>query len=146
MSQPRAQLKSQVNGHTAMNGSAVAPAPPAAPASVDASGLPWEHSIINEVPFEDLTRRICDWIFLTIGDAETPSGGAVFEIEAKIGDIFDIEEGRRLKLPHIVTETIFNKDVFRKTKFESSMNMVRIHKSNPHFHFHRNATNRRLST
>ena len=125
MTQPRAQPKSQVNGHAAMNGSALVPAPQAVPAALNASGLPWEHSIINEVPYEDLTRRICDWIYTTIGEAETPSGGAVFEIEAKIGDIYDIEEGRRLRLPHIETETIFNKDMFRKTKFESSMNMVR---------------------
>ena len=55
--------------------------------------------------------------------AEPPSGGAVFEIEAKIGEIHDIEEGMRLSLP-VETETIFNKDRFRRTKFESSMNMV----------------------
>ena len=84
---------------------------------------PWEPSITNLVPYEDLTRRVCHWIVSTIGMAEAPSEGAVFEIEGKIGEIHDIEEGGRLNLP-VDTEAIFNKDRFRRTKFESSMSMV----------------------
>ena len=46
----------------------------------------------------------------------------MFEIEAKIGEIHDIEEGRRLSLP-VGCETVFLKDRWRRTKFESSMDM-----------------------
>lgn len=109
---------SQVNGYVATNGNAIVHP------VLDASDLPREPSITNQVPYEDLTRQISDWIVGTIGMAEPPSGGAMFEIEAKIGDIHDIEEGQRLNLP-VLTETVFNKEKFRKTKFESSMNMVR---------------------
>ena len=84
---------------------------------------PWEPSITNLIPYEDLTRSVCGWIVRTIGHAETPSGGAVFEIEAKIGEICAIDDGERINLP-VDTETIFNKDKFRATKFESTMNVV----------------------
>jgi hypothetical protein len=84
---------------------------------------PWEPSITNTIPYEDLTRSVCDWIVRTIGHAETPSGGAVFEIEAKIGEIRAMDDGERINLP-VDTETIFNKDKFRATKFESTMNVV----------------------
>lgn len=118
VSQPLARIKDHVNGHTPTNGSAVVQP------TVDAAGLPFESSIMNKVPYEDLTRRICDWIVQTIGMAEPPSGGAVFEIEAKVGEIHDIERGQRLTLP-VSTEAIFIKEKFGRTKFESSMNMVR---------------------
>jgi hypothetical protein len=112
-----AGIGNTVNGHASINGSVPPPAPvfPADP--------PLEPSITNQTPFEDLTRRVSDWIVRTIGMAEPPSGGAVFEIEAKIGEIHDVEEGQRLSLP-VDTETIFNRDNFRRTKFESSMSMV----------------------
>jgi hypothetical protein len=84
---------------------------------------PWEPSIMNIIPYEDLTRSVCQWIVGTIGNAETPSGGAVFEIEAKIGEICAADDGERINLP-VSTETIFNKDKFRATKFESTMNVV----------------------
>jgi len=83
----------------------------------------WEPSILNLTPYEDLTRRVCDWIYQVIGMASPPAGGAVFEIEAKIGAIFDIENGERVTLP-VETEAVFNKDRWRRTKFESSMDMV----------------------
>lgn len=84
---------------------------------------PWEPSIMNIIPYEDLTRSVCQWIVGTIGNAEPPSGGAVFEIEAKLGEICAADDGERINLP-VSTETIFNKDKFRATKFESTMNVV----------------------
>jgi hypothetical protein len=86
---------------------------------------PWEPSIMNIIPYEDLTRSVCQWIVGTIGNAEPPSGGAVFEIEAKLGEICAADDGERINLP-VSTETIFNKDKFRATKFESTMNVVSI--------------------
>jgi hypothetical protein len=100
-----------------MNGNA-ATGPPTGPPT-----LPWEPSITNLIPYEDLTRHISDWIVGTIDKEDVPSGGAMFEIEAKIGEIHDIEEGRRLSLP-VGCETIFLKDRWRRTKFESSMDQA----------------------
>ncbi|KIX07542.1 uncharacterized protein Z518_02195 [Rhinocladiella mackenziei CBS 650.93] len=90
-----------------------------------AQGEPrWEPSITNVVPYEDLTRRVCDWIFSVIGMAAPPGGGAMFEIEAKIGAIFDEQSGYRLSLP-VETETIFNREKYRgRTSFKSSMDMA----------------------
>lgn len=108
-----------------MNGQGHAPAPPAPPAAQDEPR--WESSILDKIPYEDLTRRVCDWIFHVIGMANPPVGGAMFEIEAKVGCIFDEQSGHRLSLP-VDTETVFNKDKYRgRTSFKSSMDMVRIH-------------------
>lgn len=86
----------------------------------------WEPSIMNVTPYEDLTRRVCDWIFSVIGMANPPAGGAMFEIEAKVGSIYDEQAGHRLSLP-VDTETWFNRDKFRgRTSFKSSMDIVRI--------------------
>ncbi|KIV77563.1 hypothetical protein PV11_09353 [Exophiala sideris] len=88
------------------------------------SELPWEPSITNVVPVEDLTRKLCTWIYSILGEANTPQGGAVFEIEAKLGSIFDEQASHRLSLP-VETETFFNRDKFRgRTSFKSSMNMI----------------------
>jgi mRNA capping enzyme, beta chain len=108
-----------VNGNPAANGHAPVTTP------LQQAAPHWEPSITNEEPYEDLTQSICDWIIQTIGMATPPSGGAMFEIEAKIGEIFDVEEGTRIRLP-VLTEAIFNKNVYRRTKFESSMNMVSL--------------------
>jgi len=89
-----------------------------------ADGSYWEPSITNQVPFEDLTRRLCDWIYGVIGNKQQPTDGAVFEIEAKIGQIVENDTDIRLLLP-VETETVFNKDRHRgRTKFANSMNMV----------------------
>ncbi len=88
--------------------------------------VPWEPSIINEAAFDDLTRRVCDWILFTIGDKQAPAGGAMFEIEAKVGMIFDEGTGDRLRLP-VLTETVFNRRNYGgRTSFKSSMNVVSI--------------------
>jgi len=87
---------------------------------------PWEPSITNVVPVEDLTRRLCAWIYSILGEASEPQGGAVFEIEAKLGSIFDEQASHRLSLP-VETEAFFNRDKYRgRTSFKSSMNMVSL--------------------
>lgn len=118
-----------VNGHASVNGHVNhAPAMQAVPVAATAPIEPsdWEPSIMGSTPYEELTRYICDMIYNTIGNAEPPTDGAVFEIEAKLGEIHNIEEGRRIRLP-VMTETVFDKNQFGPpTRFESSMNIVSI--------------------
>lgn len=123
-----------VDGHASMNG-IVNHAPPVqtmpTTASAPTGPSDWEPSIMGSTPYEELTRYMCDMIYRTIGNAEPPSDGAVFEIEAKLGEIHNVEEGRRLRLP-VMTETIFDKNSFGPaTRFESSMNVVRMILASP---------------
>jgi len=97
---------------------------PLVPTTVSSAEPRWEPSIMNVIPYEDLTRRACDWIFSVIGMANPPAGGATFEIEAKIGNIYDEQAGHRLSLP-VETETWFNRDKYRgRTSFKSSMDIA----------------------
>ena len=103
-------------------------APPLADALV--GGLPLlEPSIVNTTPFEEVTRMIADFLFenvvmeQSIGVAATGEAatGAVFEIEAKLGQIIDQRTNDRLSLP-VMTETILSHaDPNIRTKFQSSM-------------------------
>lgn len=126
---PAAHVPPSVNGLAPLNGNVnraqpVQTTPVAAALPVQPSD--WEPSIMGSTPYEELTRYICDMIFNTIGNADPPTGGAVFEIEAKLGEIYDVEEGRRIRLP-VMTETVFDKNKFGPpTRFESSMNVVSI--------------------
>lgn len=93
-------------------------------ATTSPSDRPWEPSILMEPAPDDLTRYLCDWIFFKIGNRHLPVGGAAFEIEAKVGTIFDDQSGQRLSLP-ADTETVFNRQNYRgRTSFKSSMDVV----------------------
>ena len=124
-------LKSQLvpsgpltNGYVTVNGNRH-DTPASTLAHSAADGLS-HRSITYQTPHEDLTRWICNQIYLTIGDREQPTNGAAFEVEAKIGEIHDNQEGQRLSLP-VMTETVFDKNRHRsQTRFESSMNMVSL--------------------
>lgn len=86
----------------------------------------WEVSITTVTPYEDLTKKVCDWIVHWLLNATPPSNGAMFEIEAKVGAIFDEQTGLRLQLP-VDTETVFLRDKWRgRTSFKSSMNIVSL--------------------
>lgn len=135
--QPIVNGQPHAQAHVQGQGVATGPAPGSAPSQVQAvvpgvvpaaaaqDELPWEPSITNVVPYEDLSRRVCDWVVQMIGMANPPGGGAMFEIEAKIGSIVDEQTGHRLSLP-VETEALFNRDKFRgRTSFQSSMDMVR---------------------
>ncbi|KAL4885560.1 CYTH-like domain-containing protein [Aspergillus karnatakaensis] len=112
------------------------PAPPAqavqstGPAQLKSLG-PWEPSISGFIPFEDITKVVCDFLFKHVvmrNDAMAgPAGatavgqGAIIEIEAKLGQLMDLDRGERLHLP-ILTESVINKDNTRlRTNFESNM-------------------------
>jgi hypothetical protein len=106
------------NGH-------VQPAIIALPEVHETSDGKWDASITNQIPYEDLTKRVADWIFIVIGN-KSPGQGAVFEIEAKVGHIFDEQAGCRLQMP-IDTEAVFSKEKYRgRTSFQSSMDMVSL--------------------
>ncbi|KAI4134389.1 MAG: hypothetical protein LQ347_001566 [Umbilicaria vellea] len=126
-------VKDVTNGN---NGNAVQghdmPLPKGQPELGDHGPLgPWESSILGSViPYEDLTRTISDWLFqqvVTRGDVDTgPAGGgpglgAILEIEAKIGQIIDLNRGERLRLPVLTECVISQSDPSIRTKFESSM-------------------------
>ena len=95
-------------------------------------GLPWELSITNSAPPNDLVRTVSDFLFINmlsrpnigVGD---PRNGAL-EIEAKIGQLIDRRTNSRLFLP-VDTMTALKAGFSREhIKFESFMNEAsRIH-------------------
>ncbi|KAI4120569.1 MAG: hypothetical protein LQ338_006920 [Usnochroma carphineum] len=100
---------------------------------LDPAGLlgPWEPTITNVIPAEELTREIMNYLFQTVvqmnGVAFGPAGGsntvrgAVVEIEAKIGQIIDRNTNDRLRLP-VMTECMLSRtDPNLRTAFRSSM-------------------------
>ena len=87
---------------------------------------PWEKSIINQTPHEELTKTVADFIFsqVVLRDDIGSVPGAVLEIEAKLGQIIDKNTNDRLRLP-VLTECVLNKsDPSFRTIFKSSMTEV----------------------
>jgi hypothetical protein len=84
----------------------------------------WEVSIIGQHAADDLARAVADWIYQQIGERAEPGGGALFEIEAKVGKIWDEDNDCRLQLA-VGSETVFEKHLHRgRTSFKSTMNEV----------------------
>ncbi|KAL8903775.1 MAG: hypothetical protein Q9207_003699 [Kuettlingeria erythrocarpa] len=92
---------------------------------------PWEPTITDVIPAEELTRTVMDYLIHTVvqmnGVAFGPAGGsatgrgAVVEIEAKIGQIIDQNTNDRLRLP-VETECVLSRnDPNLRTQFRSSM-------------------------
>jgi len=114
-------VKQETQTPQVMNGQAQNQGPPPGNNPDD---VRWEPSITTITPYEDLTKRVCDWIVHWLANAAPPSNGAVFEIEAKVGAIYDEQTGQRLMLP-VETETVFSREKYRgRTSFKSSMNVV----------------------
>ncbi|KAL9619226.1 MAG: hypothetical protein Q9160_006161 [Pyrenula sp. 1 TL-2023] len=123
---PPAPPASTVNGQLPLNG-----APPPMPLQQPPStSPPWEACITNTVPYEDLTRLLCDLIFLHIGGAEPPEGGAKFEIEAKLGEIQSREEHTRLRYP-MMTEALVNTDNVHHKALNDFLNECLKHSQAP---------------
>lgn len=99
--------------------------PKAQPAFEDDGPLgPWEPSILNLLPAEELTRAICDFIFAEVVTRDDVGPGAVIEIEAKLGQLIDKNTNDRLRLP-VATECILSKnDPNLRISFKSSMTEV----------------------
>jgi hypothetical protein len=92
---------------------------------------PWEVSISNVIPYEEVTRVVCDFLFNQVvmrddvDDGPTGTGhGAHLEIEAKIGHLIDRNTDMRLRLP-VMTETVLSQnDPSMRIAFKSSMTEV----------------------
>ncbi len=119
-----------LNGHST-NGLAQ----PVAQSKQEANGPlgPWEPSINNLIPHEELTRAISDFLFLNvvsvpgIGEPVVSCGiSGQLEIEAKLGKIIDRKTDERLQLP-ILTESVINDSpTGLDVAFESSMTEVSV--------------------
>ena len=136
---PAALISSLTAVKDGTNGSAVPihdiPLPKGQPELGDHGPLgPWESTILGSViPYEDLTRTISNWLFqqvVTREDVGTgpagggPGQGAILEIEAKIGQIIDLNRSERLRLPVLTECLISQNDPNIRTKFESSVTEV----------------------
>ena len=123
-----------VNGqHSSIDGNAVA-LPRPQPVLMDDGPLgPWEPSITNVIPYEEVTRVVMDFLFMEVVERNDigvnaagvePLQGAQLEIEAKLGHLVDKNTNERVRIP-ILTECVFNKDdPSWRTSFQSSMTEV----------------------
>ena len=100
---------------------------------------PWEPSILNIIPSEELTRVISDWLFEHVVLREDvgvgPAGGAadqgaVLEIEAKIGQLMDKNTNDRIRIPVLNECVVSHTDPNLKIAFKSSMTEVSLFSSN----------------
>ena len=91
---------------------------------------PWEPSILNIIPSEELTRVVSDWLFEHVVLREDvgvgPAGGAadqgaVLEIEAKIGQLMDKNTNDRIRIPVLNECVVSHTDPNLKIAFKSSM-------------------------
>ncbi|KAJ5610579.1 hypothetical protein N7510_007298 [Penicillium lagena] len=116
---------------TNTNGPSMQPLP-AASKEVGSLG-PWEPSITGFIPHEEVTKRLCDFLFehvvlrndVAAGAAGSAAAGqgAIIEVEAKLGRILDMDRSERLNLP-ILTESVINrKNPMLRTSFESNMSI-----------------------
>ncbi|KAJ6256882.1 hypothetical protein Dda_8752 [Drechslerella dactyloides] len=105
---------------------AVSAKPPPATAPLPSHVLgPWEPCITNIQPYEEITKHICDFLFVHVVDnhefATDNPDRPQLEIEAKIGILLDRNTGNRLYLP-VKTETVLDSDDPNlKVIFKSSM-------------------------
>ncbi|KAI9931019.1 mRNA-capping enzyme subunit beta [Aspergillus wentii] len=117
---------------TTVNGPPVSHSP-AGPPKEGSLGQ-WEPSITGFIPHEETTKLVCDFLFqhvvLRNDVGAGPAGssavgqGAIIEVEAKLGQLIDMDRGDRLRLP-IMTESVLNKEGSRlRTSFESSMTLA----------------------
>lgn len=113
--------------------------PKAQPVLADSGPLgPWEPSILNIIPSEELVKTVSDFLFreivlkqdIGVGPAGGAAGqGAVLEVEAKIGRLVDKDTNGRIQLP-IATECVLSHSTPNlQWKFESTMTEVSSHKS-----------------
>ncbi|KAF7714441.1 Uncharacterized protein PECH_002199 [Penicillium ucsense] len=108
---------------------AASPSMPTAGATSGSLG-PWEPSITGFIPYEELTKQLCDFLFQHVvmrtdvavdatGSAAA-GAGTIVEIEAKLGHVVDQDRRERLVLP-VLTESVINRDSRVRTAFESNM-------------------------
>lgn len=93
----------------------------------------WEPSFLNIIPAEELVRIISDWLFQNVVQRDDvgvgpagggTGGGAVLEIEAKIGQLIDKNTNDRLRLPVLNECVVSHSDPNIRIAFKSSMTEV----------------------
>lgn len=86
---------------------------------------PWEESVTGEKPYEELTRKVADFLYLNVvinpNMAEIQGLGVQFEIEAKLGTLISKDTNQRVSLP-VASECLLQ-DTGRWS-FKSSMTEV----------------------
>ena len=101
---------------------------------------PWEPTFLNIIPAEELVRIISDWLFqnvvqradVGVGPAGGGTGGgAVLEVEAKIGQLIDKNTNDRLRLPVLNECVVSHSDPNIRIAFKSSMTEVVPSRSAP---------------
>ncbi|KFZ16855.1 hypothetical protein V502_04865 [Pseudogymnoascus sp. VKM F-4520 (FW-2644)] len=121
----------QVNGKPAAHAVPESPQPqppkleagvsPAATKYDDILG-PWEPSISDTTPVNDLTKAIADFLYLEVVNrndwGELESRGVAVEIEAKLGQLIDKETNQRYYLP-VLSECVLAPS--NRISFRSSM-------------------------
>lgn len=81
------------------------------------SGLPV--SLTDVLPYEDLTRKITEWLFATLHNLGEER--QYVEVEVKLGQIMQRKIDKRLSLP-VTTETVVSPDYAKtQTTFQASM-------------------------
>ena len=130
-----AQVNGQGNGMQGSDGNSNQSngvhAPVAQPALENTGPLgPWEPSFLNVIPADELVRIISDWLFqnvvlrddVGVGPAGGGTGGgAVLEIEAKIGQLIDKNTNDRIRLPVLNECVVSHTDPSIRIAFKSSM-------------------------
>lgn len=130
---PAQPVNEETNGHTVCDSDV--PLPPTLPTLGDRGPLgPWEPNFLNLITYDEVTRRISDFLFQEVvlrDDVGTgtaggaPSPDAVLEIEAKIGHLIDKNTNDRLRLP-VMSECVLDKrNPDLRIQFQSSMTEVR---------------------
>jgi len=120
------------NGHHQMDAAAVNK--PAQIAQPDFQGqLPlgaWEPSITGIRPYEEVSKRVADWLFTQVVSrpdvGELSSRGIEVEIEAKLGQLIDKGTNERYRLP-VVSECVLAET--GKVAFKSSVTEVSLYQS-----------------
>lgn len=125
-SQAPPPIKSEVNGSTQASPALSRAAPPLA-AQDDPSVIlgPWEKTITNVKPQDEITKCVADFLFAHVvsrGDlGELASRGVEIEIEAKLGQIIDKDTNERYQLP-VLSECVLRPNA--GLAFRSSMTEV----------------------
>ncbi|KAL8822579.1 MAG: hypothetical protein Q9191_006687, partial [Dirinaria sp. TL-2023a] len=117
------------NGHVASSNVVQVPRPQPKMDEVGPLG-PWEPSILNIIPSEEVTRVLSDFLFTEVvirddvGVALAGGGkaqGAVLEIEAKLGQLIDKNTNDRIRIPVMSECVVCRTDPSLRIAFKSSM-------------------------
>ena len=125
-------LNHEGNGNPPLSNVAQVPQPQPKMDDIGPLG-PWEPSILNIIPSEEVTRVLSDFLFTEVvmrndvGVALAGGGkaqGAVLEIEAKLGQLIDKNTNERIRIPVMSECVVCRADPNLRIAFKSSMTEV----------------------